>query len=847
MVAPAIPEIIEDDDIGLAVDARTESLAGLRELGPPDLVHLTKQSIKAGASQTGVYHHVTGVDASSSASLAAYLNTLTNTTAEKTHKVVEGVYCCYNAFSHLDMRVEVKIPGSVESYCVDERGDRRVATDGLWLETFLCGILRAYYYADDGSGDTIKKIIGVRRFNPIQSTDVEHRFLDATEKLFFNGRQLGSEPEVQVPSTVSNLLTAGLLRYVNTTGRYTSAINLFEKLRERDSEVSALLAKILLDGDEEVKAVRLLHDTLQESSMDHSALDIQATFLLGKGRTDWALEIAKRSVTAAPSEFSTWARLAEVYVAREEWDLALLTLNSCPMFSYQDKDSPRMPEPSRVLLPILPESMFDEIDEGQPRQGDPYDQVHVSLRKLQAATYQGTFLKAYTLLTEIAAKIGWDALLRTRSQVFVMEEEYRSEQQNASTPRIITSKNASTVALSGTPNGDAKENGQDVSDQDDETLADDAVGVDLHASSANPVVATSQFMDKPLPTIKAEEVVAGSDPPPVPAKDPAHSSYSQFQNKRLCERWLDNLFMVLYEDLRIYTIWRTEMSQYRQQQVQYKKSAAEWEILGDLASRLHHETEALEAYHQCLNIRFSPKAMKGVLKNFEKKGDTRNTLSCLIRLITWQYRWYSEFSPDLLLSIRKLIESEGALKIRSYVQATSIPQHVMDLTHEYCQICFAFKSSESSQLGYVLGPSNTRSSPDMAAQKRITKARDLELAELQKSPPSGITVELADEANLFQWKVSMEGPSGSPYAAGTFFINLSLPSNYPFKPPTVTFTTKIYHPNISNDSPPNSGQMCLEPNPDDAVEAKIADQYRQDRPAYEKEAREWTKRFATGK
>ena len=101
--------------------------------------------------------------------------------------VVNVFLSCYNAFSRLDMRVEVKIPGGVESYCIDERGDKRVASDSLWLETFLCGILRAYSYADDGSGDTIKKIIAVRRFDPITSTDVEHKFLDAAERLFFKG------------------------------------------------------------------------------------------------------------------------------------------------------------------------------------------------------------------------------------------------------------------------------------------------------------------------------------------------------------------------------------------------------------------------------------------------------------------------------------------------------------------------------------------------------------------------------------------------------------------------------------------------------------------------------------
>ncbi|WP_460991519.1 hypothetical protein, partial [Staphylococcus aureus] len=71
--------------------------------------------------------------------------------------------------------------------------------------------------------------------------------------------------------------------------------------------------------------------------------------------------------------------------------------------------------------------------------------------------------------------------------------------------------------------------------------------------------------------------------------------------------------MVLYEDLRIYTLWRSEAAQYRQQQIKYEKSAEEWEILGDLALRLHYEREAVEAYQQCLGQRFSPKAMRGVM------------------------------------------------------------------------------------------------------------------------------------------------------------------------------------------------------------------------------------------
>lgn len=41
---PHSHRIYEEEDVFTAVDARTESLQNLRELGPPDLVYLVKQS-----------------------------------------------------------------------------------------------------------------------------------------------------------------------------------------------------------------------------------------------------------------------------------------------------------------------------------------------------------------------------------------------------------------------------------------------------------------------------------------------------------------------------------------------------------------------------------------------------------------------------------------------------------------------------------------------------------------------------------------------------------------------------------------------------------------------------------
>ncbi|KAK3352544.1 Chs5p-Arf1p-binding proteins-domain-containing protein [Lasiosphaeria hispida] len=699
MVAPAVPEITEEV-LHDSIDARTESLLSLRELGPPDLVHLLKQPVRNPGKQLGVYHHVTGVDASSSASLAAYINTLTYKEfgQSATTKTVEGTYCCYNAFSRVDMRVHAPFPGSVESYCVDERGEKRKATEELWLETYLCSVLRAYSYADDGTGDTIRKIMGVRRFNPVTNTESEHRFLSAAEQLFFRGWQLGSDSVVQVPNVVSNHLTTGLLKYFQTTGRYASGINLFEKLRSQNPEVASLLSKVLFMGNEEVQGVRILHEALKDSPMDYVMLDAQAEFLMKKAETAttpeqkeerlrMALGCADRSTIAAPSEFGTWARLARVYVAMEDWENALTILNSCPMFTYQDKDAPLMPEPKDVNLPTLPETRLDEID-SEP-ESRYHEQVDPSLLNLRAAAYRGTFKQAYSILTEMTAKIGWDQLLKIRSNVFVMEDEYRTEKQETAQQSYPAKRNASTDALRGTPDPTANGNPSAVPQaSDDEDEAEEAENDTDGDSIAQTLVTNGkpEELERPSSAVDPEEAKKE-------AENSTEDHFSRLNNKRLCERWLDSLFMVLYEDLRVYTIWRTQMAQYRAQSMQYKKSAEEWEILGTLAERLQHLDEAVEAYRACLGMRFSPKALTGILKVFELNKNTRETVAATIRLVTWQYRWYSEFSPELLHTIRMLIEDEGAVKVRSIIQATNLPQNVLDLTHHYAALCATFRSS----------------------------------------------------------------------------------------------------------------------------------------------------------
>ncbi|EZF28705.1 hypothetical protein H101_07617 [Trichophyton interdigitale H6] len=140
--------------------------------------------------------------------------------------------------------------------------------------------------------------------------------------------------------------------------------------------------------------------------------------------------------------------------------------------------------------------------------------------------------------------------------------------------------------------------------------------------------------------------------------------------------------------------------------------------------------------------------------------------------------------------------------------------------------------------------------------RRITK----EIADIHADRHSQITVDPISEDDLTRLKGSFPGPPGTAYEGGTFKVDITIPTEYPFRPPVMKFDTRVWHPNISS----QTGAICLDtlssawspvltiksallslqsllstPEPRDPQDAEVARMLLSDPKEFERVAREW--------
>merc|ERR1712111_32666 len=79
-----------------------------------------------------------------------------------------------------------------------------------------------------------------------------------------------------------------------------------------------------------------------------------------------------------------------------------------------------------------------------------------------------------------------------------------------------------------------------------------------------------------------------------------------------------------------------------------------------------------------------------------------------------------------------------------------------------------------------------------------------EYKQILKNAPDGIMAGPIKEENYFEWEAAITGPEGTLFEDGVFLAKLIFPQDYPLNPPTMRFTSKIFHPNIYPD-----GKVCI--------------------------------------
>merc|ERR1712238_255932 len=144
---------------------------------------------------------------------------------------------------------------------------------------------------------------------------------------------------------------------------------------------------------------------------------------------------------------------------------------------------------------------------------------------------------------------------------------------------------------------------------------------------------------------------------------------------------------------------------------------------------------------------------------------------------------------------------------------------------------------------------------------RLTK----ELNEVGKDDATSGVKAVAVTTDLRQLKGTIDGPIGTCYEGGVFNVHIQIPKQYPFEPPKMKFTTKIWHPNISS----QTGAICLDilkdqwspaltiktallsllalltsPEATDPQDAEVAKMYKTDKVEFNRTAKFWTDTYA---
>ncbi|KAL3232494.1 Chitin biosynthesis protein CHS6 [Nakaseomyces bracarensis] len=666
-------------------------------LGPPDLVHITAYDTYHKDIETGQYFYLTGLDVSDESMAIALLKLLKQ---ESTDQVI-STYCCTNFFSQVDIRIRVETDKNYQINAVDcSNGSTLIQlSEQIWEETFVSACVRSVIT----NIETARKLPGLVEYPLLgltqgsSSNDIakcEH-ILSLLCKYLPHFLECGWDSTMSLePTIISNYLTRSILEFLSISSPrlVTFVIDELHHLMNRD-ESNGIIYQIVLaavmeqSGEHDHDLVLLLHKNiaeltdLLENKNKHDFDDlfilnslselliIQGQYLLGR-TTDYetALQVIKSSTEMTVDSFKSWYWLTKAYIKLGKFDKALLAINSMhplptidsvretlymdpsmtnyykrPLGRTNVKDQNNISENceltskelnnlnskwknqeefqkfifGRIYMPYnltekgyIPEIWEQAAYEIGPLYGtqavnltnfvSPHEVECVAdynLLSRNTVTKQNNWFQTqvYDLIMEIIYNLGWNELMKQRSQVFVMQQEY--------------------------------------------------------------MVMTNEGDGRTISNLESQATV------PL-----------QFRKKRLCERWLDKMFLNIYDDLKI------SRAAVNNKDVKY--SGLEWELLGLTMYRTWQWSDAIACLRTSIVARFDIVSCTKILELYmndnkfemvqsmdgvESLLNQDVVIDLLVKKISYEFRFYNEFQLLNVKILFKLSEKYGTDLLRTHV------------------------------------------------------------------------------------------------------------------------------------------------------------------------------------
>ncbi|CAI4061161.1 hypothetical protein N7582_001812 [Saccharomyces uvarum] len=653
--------------------------SGHAGLGPVEIVHMS-YSNKQEKEEFGEYFYVTGIEVSSPSVPVEFLKLLKSNQriSKNISSDIISTYCCFNFFSNLDIRIRNNADGTFRAKAIDcdkETTDLTM-TEKLWEETFVSslirtiitntnpelkppGLLECPFYIEKDTVASCKRLI-----------ELLCRFLPRSLECGWD-----STKSTQI-TIVNNYLVYSLKSFVAITpGLIDFTIDYLKGLTKEDS-IHNLHYKVamivLLDQVQtrELEMVTILKETLdplllllddlpprdtnsaQLMNCMSDLLNIQANFLFNREDYELALSVSNTSTELALDCFESWYSLAKCHIKREEYDKALFAINSMPRLRKTDQVTETLY--NKFLTFNYYKKPLNGSQEHFGLTSTEFTNLYGTLRNWKEDELKQQIFGRIAMINE--RKVGytkdiWDDIAIKLGPIY--------GPQSANLINFVSPQEVKGI-------------------KNMNLIARNTIGKQLGQFNKRIYGLLMKIVNKigwnGLLNIRTKIFIMETEFYQTPIKITDENGHipMEARSKRFCERWLDDLFLDLYQDLKLSKINLNNKDE--------KHSGLEWELLGLTMLRTRHWEDAVACLRTSIVARFDPVSCQELLRVYLHPPedlwnatllDTDTVISLLTKKISYDCRYYNYCQIFNLQVLHKLCDQLGMDTVRSKILVLS--------------------------------------------------------------------------------------------------------------------------------------------------------------------------------